>query len=79
MRKTQISIGKKSGKKKKQKLEEGKESHLFSVQRRVKILRKRRASNRKKRVIITRLRIGHSNINRTLLTVGKCPTENNRR
>lgn len=60
--------------------EEVKGRRLFSLQKRVNLPRKRRrASKGKERVTITRLGIGQSHVNRTLLTVGKHPTGNNRR
>lgn len=55
------------------------EASIFSGWR-VNLPRKRRrASNGKERVIITRLGIGQSHVNRSLLTVGKRPAGNNRR
>lgn len=47
--------------------------HLYEIQRKVGISRSRGA-NRKEQVIISRLRIGHSNLNSTLLIIGKHPT-----
>lgn len=52
---------------------ETKGRHLYAIQSKVGAV-KNRGGNRKEEIVMTRLRIGHSNLNSTLHIIGKHPT-----
>lgn len=52
---------------------ETKGRHLYAIQSKVGAV-KNRGGNRKEEIVMTRLRIGHSNLNSTFHIIGKHPT-----